>query len=288
MQPPDPRLAVAISGSHGLIGSAVASRLASEGHEVRRLPRGVFEPGALEGLDGVVHLGGAGIADKRWTEARRRVIRDSRVEGTERLVAALTRLSRKPSVLVSASAIGDYGARGEERIDESAGPGEGFLADVCRAWEAAAEGASRAGIRTVLARIGIVLTPRGGALAKMLTPFRLGAGGPIGSGTQGFSWVALDDVVRAIVHAMQTSTLSGPVNVVAPGPVSQREFARALGHALGRPAILPLPAFVVRAVLGRLGEEALLAGSFVVPKRLSESGFQFSHPSLDRALEHLL
>ena len=279
---------VAITGSHGLIGSALAARLAAAGHEVRRLARGAFEPEVLEGLDAVVHLGGAGIADKRWTEARRRLIRESRVDGTRRLVAALTRLSRKPAVLVSASAIGYYGARGEERIDESAGPGEGFLADVCRGWEAAAEDASRAGVRTVIARIGIVLTPRGGALAKMLPPFRLGLGGPIGTGAQGFSWVALDDVVSAILHAVRTGSLSGPVNVVAPAPVPQREFARALGRALGRPAVLPLPAFVVRTVFGRLGEEALLAGSFVVPKRLAASGFQFSHPSLGPALEHLL
>ena len=283
-----PPLVVAISGSHGLIGSALAARLASDGHEVRRLPRGAFEPDALEGLDAVVHLGGAGIADKRWTKARRRLIQESRVQGTQNLVAALARLSRKPSVLVSASAIGYYGSRGEERIDEGAASGSGFLAEVCRAWEAAAEGAERAGVRTVMARIGIVLTPRGGALAKMLLPFRLGLGGPIGSGQQGFSWVAHDDGVGALLHAIRTSTLRGPVNVVAPEPVSQREFARALGRALGRPAVLPLPAVAVRTLFGQLGEEALLSGAFVLPRRLSESGFRFSFPSLPGALEHLV
>jgi uncharacterized protein (TIGR01777 family) len=279
---------VAISGSHGLIGSALKASLDAGGHEVRRLPRGAFDPGLLEGLDAVVNLGGAGIAEKRWTKARRRLIRESRVEGTARLVGALARVSRRPSVLVSASAIGYYGARGPERIDEGAASGSGFLAEVCRAWETAAEGAARAGIRTVLARTGIVLTPRGGALAKMLPPFRAGLGGPVGSGAQGFSWVALDDVVRALHHAIDTSTLSGPVNVVAPEPVPQREFARALGRALSRPAVLPLPAFAVRALFGRLGEEALLGGSFVVPRRLTESGFHFFHPSLGGALAHLL
>ena len=279
---------VAISGSHGLVGSALAASLTGAGDEVRRLPRGVFEPGLLEGVDAVVHLAGAGIADKRWTEARRRLIRDSRVEGTGRLVQALLTLSSRPAVLVSASAIGYYGARGAERIDESAPAGSGFLAEVCRAWEAAAEGAARAGIRTVTSRTGIVLSPRGGALKKMLPAFRLGLGGPIGSGEQGFSWVVLDDVVRAFEHAIRTPALSGPINVVAPEPTRQRDFAWALGRALRRPAVVPLPSIVVRTLFGQLGEEALLSGVFVEPRALTESAFRFSYPSLDPALEHLL
>lgn len=242
----------------------------------------------LEGLDAVVNLAGAGIATSRWTAARKALIASSRVRGTALLAETLASLAAKSRVLVSASAVGYYGDRGEERLDESHSAGTGFLAATARAWEDAAAPAERAGVRVVTIRTGIVLSRRGGALAKMLVPFRLGLGGPIGSGRQGFSWIALDDVVGAIVHAIGTDGVRGPVNVVTPEPVSQRAFAAALGAALHRPAVVPLPAFAVRALFGQMGEEALLAGAFVLPRALRASGFVWRWPDLPAVLAHLL
>jgi uncharacterized protein (TIGR01777 family) len=277
-------LRIAITGASGLIGSQLAAFLTTGGHEVLRVPRGRIDHEALEGLDAVVHLAGESIADGRWTEARKAEIRGSRVDGTKRLAQALSVLREPPSAFLCASAIGYYGDRGDARVAEGATPGSGFLAEVARAWEAATEPASAAGIRTVHMRFGAILSSRGGALAKMLLPFKLGAGGPIGSGRQGVSWIALDDAIYAIHHLIRRDDLRGPVNVVSPAPMPQREFARALGLALHRPAVVPLPAGVVRALFGQLGEELLLAGQFVEPSVLRSSGFQWSASRLQDAL----
>ncbi|HEX6850490.1 MAG TPA: TIGR01777 family oxidoreductase [Candidatus Polarisedimenticolaceae bacterium] len=284
-----PRLRVAVSGASGLVGSALCAFLESGGHEVRRLTRrpggGVdFDLAPLDGVDAVVHLAGENIAGGRWTEEHKRRIVGSRVEGTGRLARAAASLSTPPRVFVSASAIGFYGDSASREIDESAPRGAGFLAETTTAWEDAAAPAPGRGIRTVLARFGVVLSPSGGALQKMLTPFLLGGGGPIGSGRQGFSWIALDDVVGAIHFVLMNETLSGPVNVTAPNPVSQRDFAHALGRVVRRPSFLPLPAAVVQLAFGEMGEAMLLGGAFVVPRALERAGFAFRHPELDAAL----
>jgi len=293
---------VVVSGASGMVGAALTSFLTAGGHRVRRLVRrepgdgeirwrpaaGEIDVAALEGADVVVHLAGAGIADTRWTPARKALIRDSRVDGTRTLCEALAKLERKPRVLISASAIGWYGDRGDALLDEESAPGEGFLADVCRGWEDETRPASEAGIRVVNLRIGVVLHPQGGALAKMLPPFRLGAGGPIGGGRQWMSWITLDDLVGAVHHLMFAEDARGPVNAVAPEPVTQRGFAKALGRALRRPAFLPLPALAVRALFGEMGEATVLASQRVRPGRLSELGFAFESPELEPALRGLL
>ena len=250
--------AVAITGASGLVGAALAGSLSADGVRVVRLVRREPGPGAdevrwspsegfvdaeaLEGVDAVVHLAGESLASGRWTEARKALIRDSRVEGTRTLVDAITRMRRKPRVLVSASAIGYYGAhRGETLLTEGSPPGDDFLARVCVTWEAAAAPAREAGVRTVLLRTGLVLSAKGGALAKMRTPFKLGAGGVIGPGDQWVSWIALGDLVRIIRFALDREGLAGPINAVAPTPVTNQAFTKALGRALGRPTLIPLP-----------------------------------------------
>jgi uncharacterized protein len=297
---------VAVTGASGLVGSALAPALASAGHRVLRLVRSVATPAAaarvarwdpesgaldssaLAGVDAVVHLAGESVAGGRWTEARKRRIRSSRVDATRGLAQSLARLAPPPRVLVSASAVGYYGDRGAEILREQSAPGTGFLAEVCREWEAATEPAERARIRVVQLRIGMVVARRGGALAAMLTPFRLGAGGPVGSGAQWVSWIALDDLVGAILHALETESLAGAVNAVAPEPVQNRELARTLGRVLRRPAILPLPAFAARLLLGQMADELLLASARVEPARLQATGFTFGHPTLEDALRHEL
>jgi hypothetical protein len=294
-----PPLRVAISGASGLIGQQLAAFLSAGGHDVLRIVRGrkaregeiAWNPASeridhesLEDLDAVVHLAGENIAAGRWTAHRKAEILASRVLGTKLLAEAISVLRTPPRVLLTASAIGYYGNRGVTTLDESAGPGSGFLAEVVRAWEDAAKPAAAAGIRTVAARFGVVLTSRGGALAKMRVPFLLGAGGPIGTGTQGFSWVALDDAIYAIHHLIRRDDLRGPVNVVSPSPPAQREFAAALGRALHRPAVIPLPEIAVRALFGQMGEETLLSGQFVEPSVLRRSGFTWSAAGLDEAL----
>lgn len=294
---------ILVTGSTGLVGSAVVPFLTTGGHRALRLVRGTprnadeitWNPTAgtidadkLEGIDAVVHLAGDNIAHGRWTAAKKARIRDSRVLGTRLLSTALAKLNRKPRVFVCASAIGFYGHRGDEVMTESSPPGPTFISNVCRDWEAATEPAKQAGIRVVNLRIGVVLTPRGGALAKMLTPFKLCAGGVVGSGRQYWSWIALDDVVGAIHHAITHDELTGPVNAVAPETLTNAEFTKILGRVLHRPTIAPLPTFVVKLLLGEMGDELLLASTRVVPNRLQETGYQFRCPTLEGALRHVL
>lgn len=294
-----PPLRVAISGASGMVGQQLAAFFTAGGHEVLRFARartarahevgwnpasGRIDHEALEGLDAVIHLAGANIADGRWTHERKAEILASRVKGTKLLAEALAVLRQPPRVFLSASAVGVYGDRGAQRVDETAGPGTGFLADVARKWEAATEPASAAGIRTVVMRFGIILSSRGGALGKMLLPFKLGLGGPIGDGRQVMSWIALDDVLYAIHHLIRNGRVAGPVNLVAPGALPQREFARELGRVLHRPAVVPLPEFAVRRLFGQMGEETLLAGQFVEPAGLRRAGFTWSAARLDEAL----
>lgn len=297
-------MTIVVSGSRGLIGSALARVLAGEGHIVVRLVRsggavpgasarwdpqtGAVDPGGLEGCDAVVHLAGESIAGGAWTAERKRKIRDSRVEGTRLLCETLLRLHNPPAALLCASAVGYYGDRGEEVLREESPPGTGFLAQVCREWEEAAELAARGGIRVVRLRFGMVLSPDGGALARMLPPFRAGLGGRMGSGRQYVSWIALDDVVGAVRHAIRTGSLAGPVNVTAPHPVDNREFTRILGRVLSRPARVPAPAFALRLAFGEMADELLLASARAEPARLVASGYEFRFPSLDGALRNLL
>jgi uncharacterized protein (TIGR01777 family) len=295
---------VVVTGASGLIGSALVPFLTTGGHLVTRLVRsqprsgaaevrwdpmaGSLDPASVEGVDAVVHLAGENIAAGRWTTARKAAIRESRVWGTQVLCSALTKLSRPPQVLISASAIGYYGDRGDELLREDSTLGTGFLAEVCHAWEAATEPAVRKGIRVVLLRFGIVLSPAGGALAKMLTPFKLGVGGVVGSGKQYMSWIGIDDAVGVINHVLQTETIRGPVNVVAPNPVTNAEFTATLGRVLRRPTLLPLPAFVVRAAFGEMADALLLASTRVEPARLLTTGYVFRFPDLEGALRHVL
>ena len=295
---------VAVTGATGLIGSALVPFLSSGGHDVVPLRRGAatagdgapsWDPasgavsaGALDGVDAVVHLAGENVAGGRWTSARKARIRDSRVDGTRRLAEALAGLPGRPRTLVAASAIGFYGDRGEQRLDEADAPGNDFLADVCQAWEAAATPARNARMRVVHLRIGIVLTPAGGALGQMLLPFRMGVGGVIGSGRQYMSWVALDDVLGGILHALRTDGLAGPVNLVAPNPVTNAEFTKTLGRVLRRPTIFPLPAFGARLAFGEMADALLLSSARVEPARLQEGGFEFGYPRLEDALRHVL
>lgn len=297
------RLRVAITGASGLLGGALADFLTSGGHEVIRLVRHRPEPGSpdaywdpsrldgeverdkLEGLDAVVHLAGAGIADQRWSPARKAEILDSRRVGTRVLSEALTRLARPPRVLVSASAVGYYGDGADHIFDEHHRvAGKGFLAEVCQAWELASEPAKKAGIRVVNLRLGVVLSPKSGALAKMLPAFQAGAGGPIGSGRQWLSWIGLDDALGTVLHLINDAEISGPVNAVAPQPVTQAEFAHTLGRVLHRPSFMPLPSAAVIALFGEMGQAALLEGQRVVPAVLQERKFAFATPWLEEAL----
>ena len=285
-----PKMKIHVTGAGGMVGSALLPFLGGGGHEhhaVRREgARFLFDD--LEGADAIVHLAGESIADGRWNDAKKERIRKSRIEGTHRVATRAAGLNDKPEVLVCASAVGYYGDRGDELLEEEAAPGDNFLAGVCREWEQAADPARAAGIRVVHLRFGVILHPGGGALKKMLLPFRLGVGGRIGSGTQWMSWITLDDVVAAIYHAILDDSLSGPVNAVAPGAVTNREYTKALGRALGRPSILPMPAFAARLAFGEMADELLLASARVHPTKLIESGFRFRDPDLEHALRGML
>jgi len=295
---------VAVTGSSGFLGSALVSSLAEGGHRVVPLVRREVRPGedalrwdpvsgaiASPGpaiADAVVHLAGESIAGGRWTAAKKQRIRESRADATRRLTDTFTRLAKPPAVLVCASAIGYYGSRGDEVLSEESRPGTGFLADVGREWEAASAAAIVRGIRVVNVRIGIVLSPAGGALAKMLTPFRLGLGGVIGGGAQWMSWISLEDAIGVIRHALATDTLRGPINTVAPSPVTNAEFARTLARVLWRPAVIPMPAFALRLALGEMADELLLSSTRAVPARLQADGFAFHHLTLEGAIRSVL
>lgn len=292
---------IAVSGASGFIGRALVSALKSRGVRVRPLvrpgrsvPDGIpwdpeassIDREALEGLDAVVHLAGENVAGARWSEAQKQRIRDSRVRGTGLLAEALSALRDKPAVWVSASAVGIYGDGGDRALDEDSPPGDDFLARVCVAWEEAAAPARAAGIRVVHPRFGVVLHPHGGALAKMLGPFKLGLGGKLGSGAQYMSWIGLEDAVRALLYLID-QPLEGPVNLVAPNPVTNAEFTRALAGALHRPAPFFVPSFAARLAFGEMAEVALLRGQRVFPKRLLGAGFQFAQPELAPLLASL-
>ncbi len=302
---------VLISGSTGLIGNAVFRRLNGEGHFVRRLVRpgtriaapggaplgslAVWAPGedrlprhVLEGTDIVIHLAGEPILG-RWSEAKKQRIHDSRVESTRLLAESMAEMTRPPQLFICASAVGYYGDRGEEVLTEQSAPGEGFLARTAEQWEKATQPASFADIRVVNLRLGVVLSPAGGALAMMLPIFRLGLGGPLGAGSQYMSWVTLEDVVRAVRWLIKARQVRGPVNMTAPSPVTNRTFARGLGSALRRPAVLPAPSFALRLALGKdAADEMLLASVRAVPDVLGREGFVFRHPDLDTAFGEML
>jgi uncharacterized protein len=285
---PGPPLRVGMTGSHGFIGTALGHFLTTGGHTVVRLPRSDVAPSLLDGLDAVVTLAGASIAGGRWSASRKEEIRRSRVESTRRLVDAMRSCARPPPVLVSGSAIGFYGDRGSEALDETSAPGSGFLAGVCQDWEEAAREAERLGTRVVLLRTGLVLSPNGGALAKLSPLFRAALGGRVGPGTQVYSWISLEDAVGAIHYALRTPSLKGPVNLTAPEPATNGAFTEALGKVLHRPTPAPVPAAAVRALFGAMGVETLLASAQVTPRVLLESGFTFRWPGLREALRFCL
>ena len=291
---------VVVTGSSGLIGTALKGALERAGH--RMVPmvrsqasgdaihwdpdRGEIDAEGLEGVGAVVHLAGEGIGNRRWNEAHKAKVRESRIRGTSLLAETLAKLNKAPKVLVSGSAVGYYGDRGDEVLIESSRPGSDFLADVCTAWEAATAPAKEAGIRVAHIRTGIVLSGRGGALPKMLLPFKFGVGGKLGSGKQWMSWIALEDEAGAIVHLLRENSLSGPFNLTAPNPVTNDEMTKAIGAALHRPTLLPAPAFALKAALGgEMAEELLLVSQRALPTRLLDAGYTFAHPEFGDALE---
>ena len=297
---------VTVTGATGLIGRKLVAALKTRGDAVTVLsrdpgaaqqalsvPSQLWDPAsgpapteALAGRDGVIHLAGAPVA-QRWNARVKRDIQDSREVGTRNLVAALVGAEPRPPVLVSASAVGYYGPRGDERVDETAAPGDDFLARVCIAWEREAMAAEKAGIRVAVVRTGIVLDPDGGALAKMLPPFKLGAGGPVGCGKQYMPWIHADDVVGLFLRALDDATITGPLNASAPDPVTSKQFAKALGRALHRPAVAPVPKLALRALYGEMSE-IILEGQRAVPARALAAGYEFQHPDLDEALHAAL
>ena len=295
---------ILISGSHGLVGKALIESLLAKGHSISRLVRGSSSPdsrdiewhpnqGTIQSdkvsrFDAVVHLAGESIASGRWTDEKKRRIRESRVKGTQLLSNVLAQSAQLPAVFVSASATGFYGDRGDEILTEGSSAGTGFLAEVCVQWEKATEPAAEKGIRVVNARLGIVLDKEGGALAKMLPPFRMGIGGRVGSGKQWMSWIALDDVVSALEFVIEHQSISGPVNLVAPNPATNATFTSTLGKALRRPTFLPVPVFGARLAFGEMADALLLSSQRVQPKCLNESGFRFQYPHLREALSHIL
>jgi uncharacterized protein (TIGR01777 family) len=290
-----------VSGASGPIGAALLPSLKARGYSVTRLVRGAatgpdqvtwnptqpLSPDSVSGFDAVIHLAGESIVG-RWTEARKRRILHSRTQGTRHLAEAVANAAQRPRVFISASAVGYYGNRGDEILREDSPSGEGFAAEICRQWEAAAQPAAAAGIRIVQMRLGVVMSADGGALKKMLLPFRLGLGGRLGDGRQWWSWVAVDDVVGAIQHVLDNDSLKGPVNTAAPKHVTNAEFTRTLAGVLNRPAIFPMPAFAVRLVFGQMGDELFLASQRVEPAKLTASGYQFKHPELRKALQEIL
>ncbi|MDQ4106594.1 MAG: TIGR01777 family oxidoreductase [Actinomycetota bacterium] len=294
---------VLVSGATGLLGSALTPELESRGHRMITLSRskpdaegvirwdpsrGQLDASRLEGIDAVVHLAGESIAEGRWTPEKKRRILDSRRQGTRLLAESIAARSTPPRVMVSASAVGYYGDRGNELLREESAPGSDFLARVCQQWEEAADPAREAGVRVVHPRIGIVLSTEGGALARMLPVFKLGVGGKVGSGDQYWSWVAFDDVVGAIVHALMDENVRGPVNVGSPNPLTNAGYTKVLGQVLNRPTLFPLPAPAARLMLGEVADALLLASQRMEPAKLKATGYDFRYPELEGALRHLL
>ncbi len=292
---------VLITGASGLIGTELQKSFTAKGYETllasRKEPKddnhiqwdidtGFADPEKLEGIDAVVHLAGESVSGLRWTDDKKKAIRDSRVFGTRNVVNAISKLKIKPSVFVAASAIGFYGERGDEELTESSAAGDTFLADVSKEWESEARRAEDAGIRTVLLRTGIVLSKDGGALGTMLTPFKFGVGGVVGSGKQWMSWISMDDHIAVINYVIENENVRGAVNSVAPNPVTNEEFTKTLGEVLYRPTFLPLPEFAVSMILGEMGDALLLASTKVLPRRLGEAGFEFKYLNLKEAVEH--
>jgi hypothetical protein len=296
---------ILISGASGLVGTHLIPTLEAKGHEIYRLVRKTPQAGneiqwdsekgfseteraKLENFDAVIHLAGDNVASENWSEEKKRKIRDSRVLGTRVLVDALKSLKNPPRILVSASAIGFYGNREDEILTEDSAKGEGFLPEVCDAWEMESEKAEEFGARVVMPRIGVVLSKDGGALEKMLTPFKFGVGGRVGSGKQWMSWITLEDLIRIIHFALETEKLRGVVNATAPNPVTNAEFTGTFGKVLHRPAILPVPEFAIKLMFGEMGETLLLQGARVLPERLLENGFEFKFPNLEEAMKSAL
>ena len=293
---------ILVTGASGFIGTALVRHLAANGHEPLPLGRsrstanavvwnpetGEIEVEKLAGIDAVIHLAGENIASGRWTAAKKQRLINSRLKGTHLIAETISKMARPPSVLVSASAVGYYGDRGNEILREESAPGRGFLADLCVQWEAATEPATRKGIRVVHPRLGIVLARHGGVLGKMLLPFKLGVGGKVGSGNQYMSWITLEDLCSILLYCAQTSNLHGPVNAVTPNPVTNLEFTKALGNALSRPTIFPLPAFVARTALGEMADELLLYSARVEPLKLNNLRFGFRHSELGAALKGIV
>lgn len=296
---------ILVTGASGLVGTALQPALKAEGHEVYRLVRssapnkaageivwnpeqGTIDAASLEGIEAVIHLAGENIAEGRWTDEKKQRIRESRVKGTRLLSETLAQLNSKPKALIAASAIGFYGDRGDEVLTEQSASGSDFLSEVCREWELSTQPAAQSGIRVANLRFGIILSALGGALKKMLTPFKLGMGGKVGSGEQYMSWIALDDVVGAILYALETESLRGPVNVVAPRPVTNNEFTKALGSVLSRPTIFAVPKFAARLAFGEMADALLLSSIRVEPLRLKEAGYQFKYPELSAAMHHII
>jgi uncharacterized protein (TIGR01777 family) len=295
---------ILVTGATGLVGTALVPKLKAAGHEVYKLVRrepnraageilwnpaqGTIDAESLEGVEAVVHLAGESVSEGRWTDEKKRRIRESRSKGTRLLSETLAGLKQKPRTLVSASATGFYGSRGDEVLTEQSASGSDFLSEVCREWELATQPAAQSGIRVANLRFGVILTAEGGALKKMLTPFKLGLGGKVGSGEQYMSWITLDDAVGAILFALENETLRGPVNVVSPQPVTNLDFTKTLGSVLSRPTIFFVPKFAARLAFGEVADALLLSSARVEPARLKEAGFQFKHPQLEGALRHIL
>lgn len=299
---------ILVTGSSGLVGSALCKSLRADGHTVARLtrsgsasqpgqpteairwepPSGSLDLAAMETSEAVVHLAGASIAQGRWTPARKEILRSSRVDATRHLVSGLAKLKQKPCVLISASAIGYYGDRGDEVLTESSAPGNDFLAHLCRDWEAAASDAERLGIRTVLLRFGIILDARGGALPRILFPLRLGVGGRLGSGKQWMSWITLEDIVHLTRYVIEDCSARGPINAVSPNPVTNAEFTRIAAAALHRPALFPAPRFALRLALGEMADALLFSSQRVSPQKLLALRHSFLHPDLQNALDSIL